>query len=347
MAILQAGAGTGTAFMQSYQYSAYQPGKSQLIFVTGLVDTAVAGATKDWGYFDANNGIFFRQNGTDGLQVVRRTSTNGSIVNNAVTQGSWNLDNLDGTGSSGYDLNIANVFILVIDLQFLGMGRVRIGFDIDGHIAWAHEFLNANNIAVPYMQMATLPVQALLTTTATATTATMYFKCGAVNSEGGFQEDRGYKFSTPYMAAISAASGARTHILSLRPALTFNGLTNRSQLVLEEVDVYVSGNQPVFWELMVGCTIDSANFTAVDATYSAFAYDITGTYNTGGVVIASGFIASTATAKGSVSSVLGLKYPITLNRAGAVRNLGTVSLCARGIGGGSNTQGTFTFREIR
>ena len=38
------------------------------------------------------------------------------------------------------------------------MGRVRCGFDVAGVIYYAHEFLNANVLAVPYMQTASLPI---------------------------------------------------------------------------------------------------------------------------------------------------------------------------------------------
>jgi hypothetical protein len=115
----------------------------------------------DVGYFDSANGIILRQNGASGLQIVRRTSTSGLVVEEVVDQANWNLN------TSTY-FNEANSFIFIIDLQFLGMGRIRCGFDRDGIIEYFHEFLNANEMAVPYMQTATLPIQMLLTATATA-----------------------------------------------------------------------------------------------------------------------------------------------------------------------------------
>ena len=73
MVALSATAGTGTSFIQSYEYVPYQAGKSQLIFVTGVIGAAVAAAVVDIGAFDAANGIGLRQNGTSGLQFFRRT----------------------------------------------------------------------------------------------------------------------------------------------------------------------------------------------------------------------------------------------------------------------------------
>ncbi len=63
------------------------------------------------------------------------------------------------------------------------MGRVRVGFDIDGVIYYAHQFLNANNLSVPYMQSATLPIRMVVTSTSSGSTKTSYFKCATVQSE--------------------------------------------------------------------------------------------------------------------------------------------------------------------
>lgn len=351
MAALYAGAGTGTAFIQSYQYSPYQPGKSQLIFMTGVLGAAVAGAVVDVGYFDATNGIIYRQNGTSGLQIVCRTSTSGSLAESALTQGAWNLDNLDGTGASGLTLDVTKCFILVIDLQFLGMGRVRCGFDIDGGIVWAHEFRNANSLTVPYMQAATLPVQALLTSTSGASSDTMRFKCASVISEGGFQTDFGYTFSTGEQT-VSAGSATQTHILSLRPKTTFSSpaKTNRSMMILQGVDIAVTGNFPVRWELCIGSTFSAAPATwgDVDATYSAYEYSTAvGTLSAAGTIVNSGYVVSGAGSKASLDAQVSARYPITLDRAGNVRALGTWSLIVTGIGGASATRATLTFKEIR
>ncbi|MBU1248100.1 MAG: hypothetical protein KKB70_05340, partial [Proteobacteria bacterium] len=129
MVALSATAGNGTSFIQSYEYIPYQAGKSQLIFVTGVFGSAVAGATVDQGAFDAANGIFLRQNGANGMQFVLRSSTSGGVLHNTADQVDWSEDTLDGNGSSGITLDVTKSQILVIDAQFLAMGRVRCGFD--------------------------------------------------------------------------------------------------------------------------------------------------------------------------------------------------------------------------
>lgn len=348
MVALTCTAGTGTSFIQSYEYVPYQAGKSQLVFVTGLLTAAVAAAKVDVGLFDANNGIFLRQNGTTNLQIIRRTSTGGSIVDNEVAQSAWNLDKLDGTGASGLTLGVATVFILVIDAQFLGMGRVRVGFDIGGQIVYAHEFRNANVLAVPYTQTLALPVQMLVTATATGADKTAYFKCASVSSEGGLSDDLHYEFATPEVT-VSAASATQTHILSLRPRTTFNSLTNRSRIALASVDILVTGSFPVRWELCIGSTFSGApTWANVNATYSAAEYtSVVGTLSAAGLVIAAGYLANGAGQRTAISREMSSRYPITLNRAAAVRDLGTLSLLVTGLGGGSATRALFNYTEVR
>lgn len=338
--------GTGTSFIQSYEYIPYQAGKSQLIFVTGVIGAAVASTVTEVGAFDANNGLFLRQASDGTISVVRRTSTSGGVVDNVIAQADWNLDKLDGTGSSGITFDVTDTFILVIDAQFLAMGRVRFGLDIGGQIVYCHQSLHANVLQVPYMQTLSLPVQMLLTSTG-GTKNTTRFKCVSVSSEGGFADDLGYAFSTAE-GTVTAASGARTHILSLRPLTTFNSITNRSRLRLTSVELFVTGSTPVFWELCVGSTFSVApTYAAVNSTYSAFESGTGGTLTAGTLAIASGYVAATNQNKTAVSREISARYPISLNRAGAVRALGTLSLLVQGIGGTSATRASLNFTEVR
>lgn len=347
--------GVGTSFMQSFSYIPYQPGKSQEIAITGVMGTGVAGATVDMGYFDANNGVIFRQNGATNLQFILRTSTSGVVSDaNMVTQSVWNIDRFDGTGPSGLTLDITKALILFIDLQFLGMGRVRIGFDINGILYYAHEFRNANNLAVPYMQTASLPVGMLVTTTVGAKTA--HFKCAAVHSEGGNEGLFGYMMATPEVVE-TAASGARTHLLSFRPKTTYNGLPNRQYFEVIDLQIMATGPNPIFWELVAGATLAASTWADCNTVYSGLEYtSVRGAFTnlTNGVVIASGYASGAGTGTNAPSFTMqslppnmSKKFPITLDRAGAVRAMGTYTLLVSGIGGASAVRASINYKEVR
>lgn len=119
----------GTSYMQSYEHIPYQPSKSQLIFCTFNFIEHTTNCLKFAGYGDSNNGIFLESNGTDFQVKIHSNTSNGDQT---ATQANWNLDVMDGTGVSGKTLDVTKTQILVIDFQALYVGRVRIGFDIDG-----------------------------------------------------------------------------------------------------------------------------------------------------------------------------------------------------------------------
>ena len=335
----------GKAYMQSYEYLPYQPGRSQLAFVTFNMVAAVANTLKFAGYSDGVNGVEFQLDGTTKQFVLYSGTASGNLT---VTQSSWNIDKLDGTGASGITLDITKVQILVIDIQALYAGRVRIGFDIGGEIIYAHQFLHANNITPPYIQSANLPVRCGMTSTGTVST-TMYFLCSAVISEGGSEDINvyGYTFQQD-SGAISVGTGG-THMLSLRPRTTFNGLTNRTRVAYIDVEIYNGGNQPIQWQLCVGQAISgTTTYNNVNSTYSSSEYNVLGTLSgSPTIVIDGGFVASLGGAKGVTNTAIISRYPITLNAAGAQRSMGTLTLKATSLSGTQTVYASIKFREIR
>ena len=349
MVQLGATAGIWTSYIQSFQYCPYQPWKSQFIAITWVLGAWVQNTTADVWYFDNLNWVIFRQNGTTNLQFILRTSTGGSVSDaNIVQQSAWNIDKMDWTWISWVTLDITKSFILIIDLQFLWMGRVRIGFDIDWVLHYCHEFINANNLSVPYMQSATLPVQMLVTALSSATTKTSYFKCATVQSEWWNLNLLWYQISTPE-ATVTAGNGTRAHLLSVRPKTTFNGIINRELFILNIVNLIVTGSNNVFWELCIWATFSVApTYADVNTSYSWFEYWTGGTYSwVGGIVIASGYLVSWAQQKSTSERSVSMHYPISLDRSWAVRANGTLSLLVTWISWSSSTRGTIEFYEIR
>ena len=336
----------GKAYMQSYEYLPYQPGKSQLIFVTFNFVEGVSDVLKFAGYSDGVNGIEYQLNGTQKQITLYSSTTQGNVTK---LQSEWNLDKLDGTGPSGVTLETDKVQILVIDLQALYAGRVRVGFDIEGVIIYAHEFLHANMISPPYLAQASLPVRCGMTCTATVTTS-MYFLCSAVISEGGGEDVNQFGYTFQAMSGSkNILDTADTHVLTLRPKLTFNGITNRSRVSFIDVEVYNGGNQPIEWHLVVGQALTgTTTFADVNASYSSTEYNTAGTLSGAyAAKIDGGWVPASGSVKTVTNTVINSRYPITLDAAGAHRTLGTISLIMRSLSGTQACRGAIKFREIR
>jgi len=172
---------------QSYRVFPYQPGKSLLTLQTFSMASARTNLTQRVGYYSAYNGAYLEQAGSQ-VSFVIRTYTSGSVDNSRfVTQANWNGDKLDGTGTSGYTLDISKAQILFMDFEWLGVGSVRCGFIINGEYIVCHTFNNANDISSVYMTTAILPVRYSITTTTAAVAASMKAICCTVISEGGYE----------------------------------------------------------------------------------------------------------------------------------------------------------------
>lgn len=339
-------AATGAkAYMQSYEYLPYQPGRSQLIFVTFNMLSAVANVLKFAGYSDGTNGIEFQLNGTTKQFTVYSGSTAG---NETVTQSNWNLDKLDGTGSSGITLDISKTQILVIDIQALYVGRVRVGFDMGGKIVYAHEFKHANLATYPYIQSANLPVRCGMTSTATVST-TMNFICSAVMSEGGTEDINAFGYTFEVNASVSAATTG-VQLMTLRPKTTFNGITNRMRVAYIDIEIFNTGstNQHCKWELLVGQAITGGTWADVNSTYSSIEYNTGATLSgSPAAVIDAGWASVGANTSTVYNTSVISRYPMTLDASGANRVLGTLTLKVTSFTGTPTVYGGVKFREIR
>lgn len=283
---------TNGVIFQTKEYFRYQPGKSQFVVWTCILGAKTSNVRKRIGYFDAENGFFFEQDGTN-LKVIRRTKTSGSIVDNVVNQSSWNVDNLDGDNDSanpsGITLDESKDNIYIIDFQWLGAGRIRYGFDFGGQITYVHEIKFANTEAVPFSVTGDLPFRAEIFNTSTAAgTTTFDFTCVGIASEGGFNP-LGIPGSVSNGITERTVSTTPLPILSIKMADAFNSITNRTLVEPLSYEIY-SLDENIFYQVILNGSLTNASFNAVNATHSAVEFDIAATAISGGLVIDSGFL---------------------------------------------------------
>lgn len=293
---------------QTFQYFRYQPGKSQMILITGNMGEAKDNVLKRIGYFDGYDGLFFEQDGYT-LNVVVR-DRNGGIIDTAFEQSQWNLDKLDGSGPSGIVIDTSKSQIFIIDFQWLGVGRVRFGFDLDGEITYCHQVLNANIRETTYMSSANLPIRyEIVNTDDTTSSTTMKQICSAVISEGGLDNDKGIDRSAS--TGITGANiSSRESVLSIRPKDIFNGIKNRGNIIPLDFELYVE-SQAVFFEIVYRGTVSGASWSSVGSN-SITEFSTTNSTVSGGEVLASGFVPA-ASGKRSALASGALTVKVSLN----------------------------------
>ncbi len=335
---------THYSILQSRQYIRYIPGKSHLVFMTGIFAPATSSTAS----------------------IVRRTSTSGSVVDNEVLQSAWNIDKFDGTGVSGITIDFTKTQILFISAQWLAVGRVVVGFDINGILYPAHQFTNANVIAVPYTQTFNLPVRyeirqettsavarcgyfdsangIFLKTSKVQSGGTIQFVCCSVQSEGG-KTSRGYPFTAPASVTTIGVT-TRRPVISIRPKATYNSRTNRAHI--NDIEAYIRATtNDALYEIVIGGTLTGAAFASVNAS-SVTEVDVAATAITGGLSIYADFVTSGAGTRGSTSVAnVDARNPLTISQIDALATTQVIiSLVCTSATGTSNIASGMNWHEL-
>jgi len=237
----------------------YAVKRSSTTQITGTVSIATGTSTTAV----TGNGTLFSSQLTPGDVIVIRGMTynvqsiasdtslfiypeyRGSSVNNCIVskrieekyeQSTWNIDPCDGSGPSGFDVDLKKMQMLYIDYAWYGAGSIRFGFkDDDGNIFYAHRIPNSNRNTEAYMRSGnmcaryecnTVPfytiTKADLASAASATTAL------TVDSTAGFPPNGLLTVTNPgnvtsaieYMSYMKKTS---TQFLGLKRSLTNYG----------------------------------------------------------------------------------------------------------------------------
>ena len=247
---LSVGTGNGDYVIhQSRMHHHYMPGKSQLALMSFVFGTARANTVKRVGLFGEEDGVYVQQAGDGTLQFVKRTSISGSVVDETpINQANWNVDKCDGTGVSGFDLEVTATQLFFCDYQWLGVGRLRVGFVHDGEFIVAHEFLHSNELATVYWRNPNLPIRCEIRNTGVAVgTAYMDQICSTVMSEGGYIES-GVNFSqyVENLLLVKGSPAAAKCLLAIRLKDTYQTLPNRSIVRLTDLNILSDGASIVF-----------------------------------------------------------------------------------------------------
>ena len=291
----------------------YQPGKSLLVLSTFVMNAAKTGLRQRVGYYGAQNGLYVQLNNST-LSFVERSFVTGVVNESVVNQSSWNVDPMDGNGPSGIVLDIAKAQILFMDIEWLGLGTVRMGFVINGNYYVCHKFNHANLITSTYITTASLPLRYEITnTSATSGASTLKQICSTVLSEGGY-ELRGAQqaVGTPIASPKTlVTAGVFYPIVSIRLKST------RLDGIAVATALSAIGNTAANfnWQVVTGGTTTGGSWVSAGAS-SSVEYNLTGSSFTGGRVIASGYFTATASTSVSVDILRAALLSTQLERDG-------------------------------
>jgi hypothetical protein len=320
----------------------YQPGKSLLVMATFVFAAQQENLRQRVGYFGANDGVYFEQNGTD-VRFVVRTSTSGSADDTRyVAQSSWNTDKLDGTGPSGYTLDVTttpSAQILFMDFEWLGVGTVRCGFVIDGQFIVCHKFHNANTLDKVYMKTAILPLRYEITATGTlSSSADMKQICSSVISEGGYQQVKALSW-----ARMTAATTVTTSFEPLVSIRLNSGSLDAVVLPAYYTIFPIPNNVDYEIALLKNATLTGASYNT--ATFDNVDFDVSATALTGGTIVLQNYTKGTNQSSGDAIVPTGYNFDLQLGRTIAGTS-DVYTLAARTISGTDDIIGCLAFWDL-
>jgi len=287
----------------------YQPGKSQLIMNTFVMNEGKANLRQRVGYFGNENGIFLELDGTT-TNIVKRDYLTSAPNDTQIAQSSWNVDPLDGTGPSGVTLDMTKAQIFWIDMEWLGVGSVRTGFVINGQFLVAHIFHHANSIASVYMTTASLPIRYEIENTgATSGSSVMKQICSTVQSEGGYTPRTESRAASTALAGLALSNSVPKPLVSIR----LKADRQDAIVVPTYIDMYGIDNAPFRWALYQDTTITTGSWVSAGAE-SAVQYNVTATDTITGRKIMEGTIIGAA--KGGANTIFldNLNHSLQLKR---------------------------------
>jgi len=94
--------------------------------------------------------------------AYRGASSNNVVISKTVDtriyQSQFNIDRLDGTGPSGYNIDLTKMQMFYIDYSWYGAGFIRFGVrGPDGNVVYCHKIINNNVNYMAYMRSGNLP----------------------------------------------------------------------------------------------------------------------------------------------------------------------------------------------
>ncbi len=336
---------------QTFRRFNYQPGKSQLVEMTGVLELASGvktGCERRTGYFDDNNGAFFESDaGVIGVTI--RSSDSGAPVDATIIRSQWNVDTMDGDGDgdnpSGVLLDFTKGQIFVFDFEWFSQGQVRFGIKINGIIRYVHNFEVGNVLTIPWASTPNLPLRYQMVTTADSGVCSMRAICSAVISEGG-TDDVGIvrNLSTAGAAVVTAVENTLYAVVGLRLKATHLGATIKmisAQIQIQTMAEFIE------WALIFNPAVAGV-FTYGDLANSAIqsALGVTANVVTGGTQIAGGYAETGGGNSGGSSEGGALQNALILG-ADIANSPDEIVLAARPIGGVStvSVEGSLTWRE--
>jgi len=304
------------AILQSKIYLPFQSDSSMYIVIGATIRTTKTANfnTARVGYFDdafdkdvaadiGGSGVFFEL-GPDGTAYACiRKFISGAQIDTKVPQQDWVFDTMDGSGASKDNIDFTKPQLYCFEIE-MSSSRIRLGFNINGGIVWAHQFVNYNLIDQSQLFNYSLPIRAELLNFSGSDNiqqaAEMHIfsvsgeACGNVNASDHNMQSNPYIFAlnTSEVGTINL-NGSGDHISAITIRLKYDNC--RGIIWPRQISLDNENGSAILWRLILNPTYDGPLVYFDNGERSIVEYSLTQrnlTFNANTHILATGYVSS-------------------------------------------------------
>lgn len=323
----------------------YQPGKSMFAAYT-FVAPPELNVVKRIGSFQGLSAApytptdgFYLEIGSNGpsVNIIKTLGIPNTV---SVPQSAWNVDPLNGSGPSGLTIDFTKGQIFAVDYEWLGLGRIRFGFYLNGKLYYAHQVTNLNSLSAPYMTSPNQPVRYEIRQTGVGS-GVLKQVCSTVLDEG-VAEVIGVAVTASLSSVITVQNGIMTPILAVR----LNPNNSNLDFMGKAFDLYNTDNTTdILYKVYRNPSFNKAlNWQNIENTYLQFATGGNVTTLSGGYSLYSGYAPRS---QGTGVGTGGVEITSLFGRFGTQINNNPDTLVIAGMGLGATATVYASFNAIQ
>ena len=323
----------------------YQPGKSMstvYTFVappqTNIIKRIGSFQSLSAAPFTPTDGFYLEINSAGAsFNIVKTLGTTNTVF---APQSAWNIDPLNGTGPSGLTIDFTKGQIFAADFEWLGLGRLRFGFYLNGKLYYAHQVTNLNALSAPYMTSPNQPVRYEIRQTG-AGSGQMKQICSTVIDEG-VQEVLGVAVTASLSSAVTVQNNKMTPILAIRINPNFSNLA----FLGKSFDLYNTDNTTnILFKVFRNPSFNAnLNWRNIENTYMQFAQGSSTITLSSGYSLYSGYVPKS---QGTAAGTGGVEISSLFGRFGTQINSTPDTLVLAGMGLGATATVLASFNAIQ
>jgi hypothetical protein len=193
-------------------------------------------------------------------------------------QSEWNIDRMDGSGKSGYTLDITKMQMFYMDYSWYGAGFIRWGFrSLDGNVQYVHKIPNNNQNTEAYMRSGNLPSRYEVNTIPPAVTI---YKDIAPGSTDIYTDKAPLKFPPAGTLRLRKTTAVSPDFLGTYEYVNYTSLTTFKQDVISIVNnnifvantsgIVAGGIQPITFDRPISNIVAGKRYWVASKTTNSF-----------------------------------------------------------------------------